>query len=299
MADPDMNLLPALDVLLREGSVAAAARVLGLSDSAMSRTLQRLRDATGDALLVRAGRRMVPTPHALALRDRVHAAAEQARAVLRPASGSLDLRSLDHVFTIRANDGFVETFTSRLVAVLSEAAPGVRLRFAPKPDKGVQALRDGTIDLEVGVLGQAGPELKVQALFQDRFVGVVREGHGLATGTVTPGRYAACGHVVASRRGRAHGPVDHALAALGLERRVVVTVPSFPAVMAVAASSDLAGLVTESFLRARRGGMPVHGFPLPVATAPITVSQMWHPRLDAEPAHRWLRETVLSICRSR
>lgn len=299
MADPDLNLLPALDVLLREGSVAGAARVLGLSDSAMSRTLLRLRVATGDPLLVRAGRRLVPTPHALALRDRVHALADDARAVLRPAAGKVDLLSLDRLFTLRANEGFVEAFAARLVTALSEAAPGVRLRFAPKPDKGVQALRDGAIDLEIGVLGDTGPEVKVQALSQDRFVGVVRQGHALASGVVTPERYAACGHVVASRRGRAHGPVDEALAALGLARRVAVTVPSFPAAMAVAASSELVGLVTRSFVLAGRGGWPVRDFALPVPTAPITVSQMWHPRVDADPAHRWLRETVLSVCRPR
>lgn len=265
MPDLDLNLLSALDVLLREGSVAGAARVLGLSDSAMSQTLLRLRLATGDALLVRAGRRLLPTPHALAIRDRVHTLADDARAVLRPTTGTL----------------------------------GVRLRFAPKPDKGVQALRDGTIDLEIGVLGDTGPEVKVQALFQDRFVGVVREGHELASAAVTPDRYAACGHVVASRRGRSHGPVDEALAGLGLTRRVVVTVPSFPAAMAIAASSELVGLVTQSFVRERRNGWPVHDFALPISTDPITVSQMWHPRMDADPAHRWLREMVLSICRSR
>ncbi len=299
MADPDLNLLPALDVLLREGSVAGAARVLGLSDSAMSRTLLRLREATGDALLVRAGRRLVPTPHALVLRDRVHALAVAARAALQPATDTLDLQSLDRVFVLRANEGFVEAFAARLVAALTAAAPGVRLRFAPKPDKGVQALRDGTIDLEIGVLGDTGPEVKVQALFQDQFVAVVSQGHALASGRVTPERYAACGHVVASRRGRSHGPVDEALAVLGLTRRVVVTVPSFPAAMAVAASSDLVGLVTQSFVRERRNGLQVHDFALPLATAPITVSQMWHPRMDGDPAHRWLRDTVLSVCRSR
>lgn len=299
MTDPDFNLLPALDILLREGSVAGAARVLGLSDSAMSRTLLRLRVATGDPLLVRAGRRLVPTPHAVALRNRVHALTDDVRSMLRPAGGALDLASLDREFVLRANESFVETFAIRLVTALTAAAPGVRLRFSPKPDKGVQALRDGSIDLEIGVLGDTGPEMKKQALFQDRFVGVVRPGHPLTCGTVTPERYAACGHVVASRRGRSRGPVDNALGSLGLVRRVAVTVPSFPAAMAVASSSELVGLVTQSFVRARRGGLPVQEFPLPVTTAPITVSQSWHPRVDADPAHRWLRETVRFVCRPR
>ena len=301
MADPDFNLLSALDVLLAEGSVAGAAKVLGLSDSAMSRTLLRLRAATGDPLLVRAGRRLVPTPHAITLRERVRTLSGEVRSVLQPAVRELDLATLERVFTLRANEGFVEAFAARLVGALTEAAPGVRLRFAPKPDKGMQSLREGLIDLEIGVLGDTGPEVMIQSLFQDRFIGVVRQGHALASGDLTASRYAACGHVVASRRGRTRGPVDDALEALGLQRRVVVVVPSFPAALAVAATSDLVGLVTSSFVRAGQAGLnglPVHCFALPVQTDAITVSQMWHPRADADPAHRWLRQMVLSVCRS-
>jgi DNA-binding transcriptional LysR family regulator len=304
MAESDLNLLPALDALLAEGSVAGAARRLGLSQSAMSRTLARLRAATGDQLLVRAGRGMVPTPHADELRDRARDVAEAARSILSPAFVRLDLAALERDFTIRANEGFVEAFAARLVAKVTIAAPGVRLRFAPKPDKDVRPLREGLVDLEIGVLGDTGPEVLVQTLFRDRFVGVVRKGHELtATGTITAERYAACGHVAASRRGRARGPVDEALAALGLERRVVVVVPGFPAALAVARGSDLVALVPNSFLRGmpdRRSGPDGPGlrsFPLPVTTAEITVSQMWHPRRDADPAHRWLRGVVLAACR--
>lgn len=301
MPDPDLNLLAALDVLLAEGSVAGAAKVLGLSDSAMSRTLSRLRSATGDPLLVRAGRGLVPTPHAIALRERVRALADEVKAVLRPADRALDLAGLVHVFTIRANEGFVGAFAARLVQAVTEAAPGVQLRFSPKPDKDARLLREGRVDLDIGVLGDTGPEVKVQSLFQDHFVGVVRPGHPLASGDITAARYAAYGHVVASRRGRTRGPVDDALEALGLRRRVVVVVPSFPAALAIAATSDLVGLVTDSFVRAGQAGtagVPVHHFALPVRTSAITVSQMWHPRADADPAHRWLREVVLSLCRS-
>lgn len=305
MPDPDFNLLAALDVLLAEGSVAGAARVLGLSDSAMSRTLSRLRAATGDPLLVRAGRGLVATPHAIALRERVRDLAGEVKAVLQPAARDLDLAALERVFTIRANEGFVEAFAARLVGAVTEAAPGVRLRFAPKPDKDVRPLREGLVDLEIGVLGASGPEVRVQSLFQDHFVGVVRQGHPFASGDITAGRYAACGHVVASRRGRTRGPVDDALEALGLQRQVIVVVPSFPAAMAISVMSDLVGLVTNSFVRAEQArmaganGVLVHCFPLPVRTSAITVSQMWHPRANSDPAHRWLREMVLSISRSQ
>lgn len=306
MPDADLNLLNALDALLAEGSVAGAARRLGLSASAMSRTLARLREATGDPLLVRAGREMVPTPHAAELRERVHELTRDAHAVLRPAAANLDLTALQRTFTIRSNEGFVEIFAAPLVAAVTAQAPNARLRFVPKPDKSVRPLREGMLDLEIGVLGESGPEVRLQALFRDRFVGVVREGHPLlGTGEITPEHYAACGHVVASRRGVAHGPVDEALAGLGLVRKVVAVVPGFRAAVAVASASDLVALVTSSFLHAAKAGrmcgnsMEVSSFPLPVPTATITISQMWHPRLDADPAHRWLRGLVLATCREQ
>lgn len=296
MTEPDLNLLTALDTLLAEGSVAGAARRLGLSASAMSRTLARLRVATGDPLLVRAGRGLVPTPRAMQLRDRVRELAEDARAVLRPATLP-DIATLERVFIIRANDGFIDAFAARLVAAVTAEAPGVRLRFAPKPDKDVRVLREGLIDLEVGVLGESGPEVRVQTLFRDRFVAAVRATHPLARReAVTPEDYVAHGHVVTSRQGRMTGPVDAALAVLGLVRRVVVVVPTFPAALSIARASDLIALIPARHIGAGQAGLCT--FPLPVRTGEITVSQMWHPRVDADPAHRWLRGHVLAACRA-
>lgn len=304
MADIDLSLLTALDALLAEGSVLGAARRLRLSPSAMSRTLARLRQTMGDPLLVRAGRRMVRTPYAIELREHVRDLVQDAQTVLRPAADCLDFAELKRNFTIRSNEGFIEVFAARLVTAVSAVAPGVRLHFASKPDKDVGALREGLIDLEIGVLGKSGPEIRVQTLFSDHFVCAVREGHPLlGTGEITAGRYAACGHVVASRRGQDRGPVDEALAAIGLARTVVAVVPSFRAALSVASESDLLALVTDSFFKATQGlqasscPLKVRSFPLPVNTEAITVSQMWHPRLDADPAHRWLRGLVLATCR--
>jgi DNA-binding transcriptional LysR family regulator len=306
MADTNLNLLTALDALLAEGSVAGAARRLGLSASAMSRTLARLRTATGDPLLVRAGRGMVPTPRAADLRNRVRELAQDAHAVLRPVAASLDFAQLKRSFIIRSNEDFVEIFSARLVAVVTAVAPKVQLLFVPKPDKDVRALREGVVDLEIGVLGKSGPEVRVQALFRDHFVGAVRSGHPLlGKGRITPQRYSGFGHVVASRRGYANGPVDEALDALGLTRTVVAVVPSFRAALAVASVSDLVALVTRSVINStqghqtKSGSAVVRSFPLPVRTEAITVSQMWHPRLDADPAHRWLRGLVLATCREQ
>jgi len=306
MPEADLNLLIALDALLADGSVAGAARRLGLSPSAMSRTLTRLREETGDPLLVRAGRQMVLTPHAEALRQRTQNAVHEARAVLRPATTELDFSTLQRTFTIRSNDGFVEAFGASLIAAATAVAPRICLRFAPKLEKTAAYLRDGSADLEIGVLSEMGPEVRVQALFRDRFIGVVRQGHPLATERdVTAQRYTAFGHVVASRHGRTSGPVDEALEALGLERTIVAVVPSFPAALAVARNSDLIALVPASVLGNQSVQQELsafagtHAFELPVTTGEITVSQMWHPRLEVDPVHRWLRQLTLTVCRER
>jgi DNA-binding transcriptional LysR family regulator len=306
MPEADLNLLIALDALLADGSVAGAARRLGLSASAMSRTLTRLREETGDPLLVRAGRQMVLTPHAEALRQRTQNAVHEARAVLRPATTELDFSTLQRTFTIRSNDGFVEAFGASLIAAATAVAPRICLRFAPKLEKTAAYLRDGSADLEIGVLSEMGPEVRVQALFRDRFIGVVRQGHPLATERdVTAQRYTAFGHVVASRHGRTSGPVDEALEALGLERTIVAVVPSFPAALAVARNSDLIALVPASVLGNQSVQQELsafagtHAFELPVTTGEITVSQMWHPRLEVDPVHRWLRQLTLTVCRER
>lgn len=296
MSDLDMNLLVALDALLGERSVSAAARRLGLSTSAMSRTLSRLRAATGDPLLVPAGRAMVATPHAEAIAERVRELAGAVAAILAPPP-TLDIRDLRRDFTIRANESFVLLHAARLADAVAKAAPGVRLRFAPKPEKEIRSLREATIDLDIGVLSGDGGELRGQTLFRDSFVGIARVGHPfLRMPAPTAEDYVAWGHVVASRRGRFSGPVDESLAALGLTRRVGVVVPSFPAVIAVAAASDLLGLVPRSFFRAGSLGA-TEMFELPVATPEIVVSQTWHPRMDADPGHRWLRGLIFEAFR--
>jgi DNA-binding transcriptional LysR family regulator len=299
MNRPDLNLLTALDALLSEASVAGAARRLGLSPSAMSRTLTRLRETTGDPLLARVGRGLALTPHAASLREGVRAATLAAQAALAPAP-SLDVSTIDRLFTIRANDGFVEIFAARLVAEAARAAPRARLRFAPKPDKAVAPLREGAVDLDIGVLGEQGAELRMQGLFNDTFVGVMRRGHPLLAGEVTAEVFASARHVVATRRGRLTGPVDEALAKLGLAREIAVLAPSFTAVMAITAASDLVGSVTRSYAESRLSHDPaIVSFALPVTTPEIAVSQIWHPRFDADPAHRWLRGLVFSVCRAR
>lgn len=294
MPAPDLNLLVTLDVLLAEGSVARAAQRLRLSPSAMSRALARLREATGDPLLVRAGRGLVPTPRALELRARVGQLVEDGQSVLRPAR-TLDLKRLARTFTLRTSDGFVENFGPALITRVGESAPGVRLRFVPKPDKESGPLREGSVDLETGVVGKVtGPEVRAQALFRDRFIGVVRRGHALCRGRITPARYAAGRHILVSRQGLDRGPIDDALDLLGLHRDIVTIVGGFAAALALARASDLVASVPERHTGNLRAGL--HSFPLPVALPEVTVSLLWHPRLDSDPAHRWLRGCVRDVC---
>ena len=294
MPTPDFNLLVTLDVLLAEGSVAGAARRLRLSPSAMSRALARLRETTGDPLLVRAGRGLVPTPRAIELREQVGQLVQDAEAVLRPAK-KLRLKQLTRTFTLRTREGFVENFGPALIARVSQEAPGVRLCFVQKLDKDSTALRDGVADLETGVVGSTtAPELRAQALFRDRFIGVVQAGHPLSQGEITPARYAAGRHIGVSRRGLGEEPVDVALMALGLKRETATIVGGFSTALALARTSELIATVPERHTGNLRAGM--HSFLLPVATPQITVSLLWHPRLDADAAHRWLRGCVRDVC---
>ena len=294
MPKPDLNLLVTLDVLLAEGSVARAARRLRLSPSAMSRALARLRETTGDPLLVRAGRALVPTPRALELREQVSQLVQGGEAVLRPA-GKLALKQLVRTFTLRTSEGFVENFGSDLIGRVGAEAPGVRLCFVQKPDKDSAPLRNGIVDLETGVVEKTtAPELRVQALFRDRLIGVVCQRHPLGKGKITPARYAAGRHISVSRRGLDRGPIDEALAPLGLKREIVTSVGGFATALALARSTDLIATVPERHTGNLRAGM--FSFPLPVAVPEFTVSLLWHPRLDSDPAHRWLRGQVREVC---
>ncbi|MFZ6799956.1 LysR family transcriptional regulator [Undibacterium sp. Di24W] len=296
MTHPDFNLLITLDAVLEEGSVARAAKRLGLSPSAMSRALARLRETTGDPLLVRAGRGLVPTPRALELRERVSQLVQDTEAVLRPTE-NLNLKQLVKTFTIRTREGFVENFGPNLLLRVAEEAPNVRLCFVQKLDKDSVLLRNGTVDLETGIVGNTmGPEVRAQALLRDRLIGVVREGHPLCKGEITPLRYANGRHIGVSLRGNEKGLIDEALSLHNLEREITTIVGGFSTALALARSTDLIATVPERHTGNLRSGM--FSFPLPITMPEFTVSLLWHPRFHTDPAHRWLRGIVLDTCAS-
>jgi DNA-binding transcriptional LysR family regulator len=290
----DWNLLEALDVLLAEGSVTAAAERLHLSVPATSRTLGRIRRTFGDPILVRAGRGLVPTPRALALQERLHQLIEQAHALVE-TGGGLELGSLERTFTIRANDAIISLATADLVARVKAAAPGVTLRFAPEGQEDLAPLRDGFIDLDLGVIGDLGPEVRTAPLYDDHPVGLVAAGHPLAAGPVTLRRLAAADHVVVSRRGRTRGALDDVLASRGLTRNVVAVVPTFTAAASIIASSGLTGLLGARYARLVAGLTGARVYEVPAELPALPMSQAWHVRHDLDPAHRWLRDQVAAV----
>lgn len=294
----DLNLLVALDALLEECSVTGAADRLAVSEPAMSRTLGRIRKVVEDPVLVRAGHTMQPTPRAVAMRAEVRALVQRAHAVLAPA-GETDLASLTRTFTICANDAMVTSVGDHLLTCVEQQAPGVTLRFLAEPSGDHTGLRDGSVDLQMGVLGPLAPEIRTEPLTTDHTVMVLRPDHPLAEGELTAERLAGARHIVTSRRGRLNGPLDDALAALGLGRRAAVVAPTFAATLLMLANRhDMIGLFPWRQYRINVRTLGLVTRELPVALPPLHLSLAWHPRDDSDPAHQWLRSRIRSSVRA-
>ncbi|WP_263140892.1 LysR family transcriptional regulator [Pseudomonas sp. RIT-PI-AD] len=294
MPQLDLNHLIDLDALLTEGSVVRAARRLNLSAPAMSRRLARLRDALGDPLFVLAGRTLVPTERALALREPVRAAIEDVRGILTPPH--VDFARLERTLVLRANDGFVGAWGARLAARMAAEAPGVSVRFLLRVEKGRDALRSGAVDLDLGALRNPAPEIHSRALLSSPLVGVVHAGHGLAAESqVSAEAFVRWPHLCVSRRAHVPGPIDAALQLLGLSRRIVVIAPGFQSALAMLQGTDYVAAIPEAFVQWSALGSGLHRFALPVATPPVALAMSWHPRRHADPVHLWLRRHVLAL----
>jgi DNA-binding transcriptional LysR family regulator len=285
MESVDANLLLALDALLQAGSVTGAARRMNVSPPAMSHTLSRLRLAVGDPLFVRAGNRLVPTPRALAMRDRVSRASTEIGSLLRPDL-PLDIATLERTFIIRASDAMIVTVGHALDALVRKEAPGVALHLV-----GVLLAEAREAELDIGVQYGIAPDLRIQTLFHEEMVPVVRRGHPLANRRVASARLSAMEHIaVASqrakleeltkpRRGRHWRPPSR-------------IVPSFLAAAALVRSSDaytvipnrLAATILDAFGLCR---LSVTG-----PATKVAITQAWSPRFDNDPGHIWLRGCV-------
>ncbi|WP_437954463.1 LysR family transcriptional regulator [Sorangium sp. So ce119] len=290
----DLNLLTALDALIEERSVSAAAARLHLSQPAMSRTLGRIRDATGDPILVRTGRTMTLTPRALALRQEVQALVQRAQAVFTPER-ELDLAKLERTFTVRCHDALMTALGARLLRAAQEQAPLVKLRLLAESAGDDDDLRHGRVDLEIGSAEPAFPEICGELVGQDRLVVALRRDHPLARGRLTARRYAEAHHVLVSRRGRLRDPIDDALDALGLRRRVVAAAPTTAAAMHFVRESDLVVALPARVCGPALRALGLGALPLPVDVPELRIVQLWHRRYENHKAHAWLRGRTREI----
>ncbi|MFF3015723.1 LysR family transcriptional regulator [Streptomyces sp. NPDC057939] len=287
----DLNLLTALDALLEEGSVAGAAARLHVTAPAMSRSLGRIRKATGDQILVRTGRTMVPTTRALAMRAQVHALVQQAHQLLS-ARQELDLATLERVFTVRWHDALAAACGSALVTSVHRQAPGVQLRLPAEPGTDTPELRRGEVDLESSSNAPTLPDIRHRLVGSDRLVVAVRPGHPLAEGPLSLEHYAAAEHLTVSRRGRLRDRIDDALSPHGLERHVVAAGPTTAFALRLALESDLLITLPDAVTRSARDELGLVAVPLPLQLPDVPLYLLWHQRYDDDRAHAWLRETA-------
>lgn len=302
MKHADLNALVALDALLEHASVTRAAEQAHVSKPAMSQSLSRLRARIGDPLLVRTGAHLTRTPHAERLRPRVRQIVEDAFAVLARA-GDADVGDLERTFRIHATDQALAVLGTALDR-LARRAPAVTLHFQPAQSQDAALLRDGQVDLAIGVYedppySELPGGLRIQKLYTDRFVCVVRRGHPRVGGRLDLARFVKLDHIQITPRGRPGGYVDDMLALHGLRRRIVRAVPYFLAGLLLVASSDQVLTISERLARplARKLGLRILAPPPELGLEPYTTAQIWHPRSDPDAGHRWLRESVREAAR--
>lgn len=294
----DLNLLVILEVLLEEGSVTAAARRLNLSQSAVSAALDRLRGVFADPLLVRVGNAMQPTTFAKRLQGPLKTALASVSLALAmpqrfdPAKAKLNVR-------LGITDYVGLLLLPALYAKLAAQAPGITLEVLPRPiDDSLARLVAGEIDVAPAVDPPEGRDLFNEPLLEESFVCVMRRGHPLARGRLTPERLVAYPHVAVTAHVGSAGRVEKALAEAGLRRHVPVSVAGFASTFALLAESNLVSIVPGRIARqqAARFGLAVREPPL--AIPGYTLSLIWHQRTAHDAAHRWFREQVLACARA-
>lgn len=295
-ADIDLNLLRVLDALLDTGSVVGAAARLHLSPPAVSRSLGRLRKLLGDPLFVRAGRELVPTELAKSLRTPTQAALGEVLKVLRPSMSS-DPINLKRRFAIRADDSIIAVLALPLMERVRLAAPGVDIDFLRDDPNYVAHLRNGDVDVRIGVHVEKNRDTTSEVLLTDRFVAIVRKDHPLAGRRITHRRFAEAHHVTVSPVGKRTGPIDAALAEVGLDRKHITTVTSFVVAAHLVATTDLVGSVPRTIAKTMARTLPIVSLEIPLALPTFDVCLTWHDRHGNDPSHQWLRDQIADAVR--
>ncbi len=297
LSEIDLNLLVSLDAILSTRSVTAAADKVGLSKPAMSHALARIRALLGDEILVRSGKHWILTERARAMAAPLASILAQAAALVasdRPFAPA----ALEREFRIHTTDHVLSVLGGAIGREVGREAPGVGLRFLPVLPDDVAPLRDD-VDLAIGVYPDLPPELRKQTLFEDRFCCVVRREHPqVRGGRLTLKQYTALDHVLVAPRGRAGGTADSALAALGERRRVTRALPYFLAALHCVAESDCIATISERLARAHAERFGLQVLRPPLELAPYPIEQIWHPRVEDDPAHAWLRRLIAGLARA-
>lgn len=302
----DLNLLKVFDVVMSERSLTRAAQQLALTQPAVSNALRRLREALGDDLLVRKGRKLEPTPRGQALWPAVRDTLQRLQAALAP--DTFNPSSANTTFVLTMADATAAELMPALVQLIATHAPDVSLRVVPLTTRDPRHLLDeGHADLAIGNFPAAMADLTARAqsgetvaflhhrLFTGDYVCVMRRGHPLAQGPLTLDRYCAARHMLVSFSGRAFGFIDEAVAALGRTRRVVLTVNQFFTAGKVVASSDLLTVLPRHFVNVTGFADQLVLRELPFTAPPIHVDALWHLRQDNSSSHAWLRAQVAAL----
>jgi DNA-binding transcriptional LysR family regulator len=300
----DLNLLRVFDEVMAERSLTRAARNLSLTQPAVSNALRRLRETLGDELVQRSGQGMAPTARALAIWPAVREALRQLQESLVP--NEFVPAEANTTFVLAMADATAAELMPGLVETLEQEAPGVSMRVVPLTTRDPRRMLDEeTCDLAVGYFpslladltahAQSGEPLPFlhQRLYDGEYVCVMRKGHPLATGPFTLNRFCAARHMLVSFSGRPYGFIDEALASLGRERHVVLTVNQFFTAGRVVANSNLLTVLPRHFVRVTGIADQLVLRPLPFDVSPVHVDAVWHRRSRQRSAHMWLRQAVV------
>jgi DNA-binding transcriptional LysR family regulator len=293
----DLNLLLVLDALLDERNVTRAAMRLSYTQPTISGMLARLRDLFGDPLFVRTQRGLLPTPRAQALAVPLKQLLADSRRLV--AADAFDPTTAEVTFAISSNDYMQHALLLPFVRVLRSEARQIRLAIAPAIIEGLSdALARGQIDLAVTIPDFAMSDLPSRLLYRERYVVAVRAQHPLARrGAMTVERFCDYDHVLVSPTGGSfEGPTDQALARLKRKRRVRYSVPSFLLLPEILQTDDLVALVPSRLLRENNKRLVV--LTPPIEVPGFDVIAVWHPRVDRDFAHRWLRSRLLETAKN-